>query len=65
MLENCVADRERFVNDQNVRFDARGDGKSEADIHTARISLDWLVKKRSDFRKPFDSREERSSFAPA
>ena len=43
MLKDRVADREGFVDDQDLRMRADGNGEGEADVHAARIGLDVLV----------------------
>ena len=54
MLEDCIANGERFIDDQNVRSRGDRDRKGEAHIHATRVSLDWLVKERSDLGKAFN-----------
>src|SRR4051812_24082923 len=39
LLERSVANGENFINDQNVRFNMRRDGESEARVHSRGIPL--------------------------
>ena len=42
-LECLVADREDFVDQQDLRFDVGGNRKSESHDHARREILDWCV----------------------
>src|ERR1041385_2061895 len=64
MLEDRIADRQSFVDYQNVRLDAGGNGERQSHVHAARISLYRLIKEVADFGEPFDLRKERISLAP-
>ena len=49
--KRAVADRQGFIDDQNVRVDAGGDGKSQPNVHSAGIGLDRLVDEVADARE--------------
>ena len=56
LLELSVADRQHLVDDQNLRFQMRRDGKGEAHIHAAAVALYRRVEKFLDSRQSRRSR---------
>ena len=54
LLEFRVADRQHFVDDQDLGLQMRRDRESEPDIHAGGKSLDRRVKKLFDFGKSDD-----------
>ena len=54
LLELGVADREHLVDDQDLGFEMRGDGKGETHIHAGRVALDRGVEKFLDLGKGDD-----------
>src|SRR5687768_5746416 len=45
LLKRCIANRQHFVDDQNVRFEVRRDCKCQPHVHAARITFDRSVDK--------------------
>jgi hypothetical protein len=61
-LEAGVADGKRFINQQNVWIEVRGDGERKTEIHPARVVLDRLVQPTLDLRERDDLIEPPSQF---
>src|SRR5215471_15337338 len=55
LLEEQVAYRERFVNDQDIGIHMDRHGEREADKHAARVCPHRTVDKITDLRKFFDT----------
>ena len=49
LLKRQIADREHFVDDEDVGSKMRGDGEREAHLHAARIALDRRIEHAIDF----------------
>jgi hypothetical protein len=56
-LERLVADRERFVDDENVGVGMGANGKSQSRHHAGRVILYLLIEKRTDSGKLGDRRK--------
>ena len=54
LLKKHVADRQCFVDDENIRFHMDSHRKGQADEHAARVNLHGPVYKVADLRKSFD-----------
>ena len=54
MLEDRVANRQRFINQQDLRLDGGGDSERQPHVHAAGVCFDRLIKKRPDFGEAFD-----------
>ena len=54
LAEIDVADRERFVDQQDLGLDVNRDGKSQAHAHAARVSLHRLIDELANFGELFD-----------
>src|SRR5438477_11480470 len=63
MLKDRIADRQSFVDDQYPWAGADRDRESQANVHAARIGLDRLMNKRSNFGETFDFRNQTFRFA--
>ena len=61
-LEARVADREDFINEQDLRFEVRGHGEGEADEHAARIVFHRRVYELLDLGERDDLVELRADF---
>ena len=57
VLEVGVADRQGFIDDQDVGADGGGDAEGEADLHSAGVGTNRLVDVVADFGKGFDGAE--------
>src|SRR5687767_7005358 len=57
VLEDGVAHSQRFIDYEDLRRRAHGDGKSKPYVHTARVRLYWLVDELSDLRKSLNLRK--------
>ena len=53
-LKFNVTDSEDFVNEKDFRFEVRGDGKRQADVHAGGVVLDLRVNEFLKFRKGHD-----------
>src|ERR1043166_9800557 len=54
LLKLCVAHGQDFVNDQNLGFEMRGDGKRKPNIHAAAVAFDGCIKEFFDLGKSDD-----------
>src|SRR5438309_10899458 len=54
LLEAGVADRQHFVNQQNLRLEMRRNGKGQSHIHATAVSLNRSVNKFLDLSKRYD-----------
>src|SRR5689334_25365490 len=54
LLKRVIANRQHFVNDENLRLQMRGDRKREAHVHAAAVAFDGCVDKLLDFGKRDD-----------
>src|SRR5580658_6331721 len=54
LLELQVADGEHLINQQNFRFQMRGDGKRQAHLHAAAVMFERSVKKAFNFSEGDD-----------
>lgn len=54
LAEVDVADRERFVDQENLGVDVDGDGEGEADGHAAGVGFDGLIDEVANFGEGFD-----------
>ena len=52
-----VADRQSFIDQENLRINVDGDREGEANHHAARICFDRLINELADFGKLGDVRE--------
>src|SRR5688572_20630953 len=50
-LKSHIANRQHFVDDENLSLEMRGDGKSEPHVHAARVTLHGRIQKLLDFCK--------------
>src|SRR5258708_32131207 len=64
MLKDGVAHGKSFIHDQDLRHGADRRGKSETNVHAARVSLNGLVNEIADLREAFDLGQHRRSFSP-
>ena len=51
MLEEHVANRERLINDQDIRSHGSGGAERQSHLHSCRIGPDWLIHMPAQFRK--------------
>ena len=65
LLEEDIANRQRFINDQNVRVDMSDNRKGQPDIHPAGISLDRLINKVANIGEGHDFVKSRIDIALA
>src|SRR5436305_1109313 len=63
LLKDSVADRKRFVNNQDLRVCTDGDGEGQAYVHAARIGLDGLQDEIANLREAFYLRQSRVNLA--
>ena len=50
-LKREVADCKRFVHDQDVRFEVRGNGEGQPNVHATRVALDYRIDELVDLRE--------------
>ena len=64
MLENRIADCQRFIDQQDLGLDGGGDREGHPHVHAAGICFHRLIEKGTDFGEAFDPGKERVDLAP-
>ncbi len=55
--EDCIANGESFIDDQNLGVDVNRCRECQAHVHAGRIFFHWPIHERADFGEAFDLRE--------
>jgi len=63
-LEGGIANRQNFIQEQNLRLRVRGDGKTQSDHHSTRVAPERLIECSAQFREMYDVVKSLAYLAP-